>query len=272
MVKLFQFKPGTLILSSEVNSNFEQFVDIIGSRSNDDQLVLPGRLSFGERQAGTISALTDRAEADHAYMHIGWNAKESFNSDATVKVTRTVNNERSAFLRLGDQGLSVFGTATTTGDLKPAEMKLFQISTNKYVYVHPNWSFTNSNGKPDALDDYRLTLSPLPTPVDILTIGTNTDYAVVKKLNLNIANYHGVELYISATRNNAKATPPVITIKGEGMADKSGFKARMYDTGTSIWHGRAFFSRKNGNTKTNLSIEVDNTINGLTVAVTGVWK
>lgn len=272
MVKLFEFKPGTLILSSEVNSNFNQFVDIIGVRSNDDQLVLPGRISFGERQAATISALTDRAEANNAYLHLGWNAKEVFNKDASVGVARSVNNEGAAFLRVGTRGFSVFGTTDTSGNLIPNRMRLFEINTNKYIYVHPKWSFSNSAGKPAALDDYRLTLSPLTTPVEVLSIGKNAEYDAVKEINLSIPNYHGVELFITARRRNANDLPPLIVIKGNGMDDRSGFKTRMYDTGTSIWQGRAFFSRTNGNTETKLKISVNNTINALSVAVTGVWK
>lgn len=272
MVKLNEFQPGSLILSSEVNTNFDKLVEILGASSNDEKLVLPGRIAFGQRQAATISALTDRAANTKGYLHFGWNAKEVFTGSGKVDVARVVNRESATFMRMGTDGLSVYGTATESGDLNPEKMKLFQIKANADIFVHPDASFTGKSGSPNSIDDYRLTLSPLSSPVEILNIGWTRDYNALKRLSLGIKNYHGVELRIEAKRGNNNDTPPVIQISGEGLDARLGFMARVNDVGTSLWQGRAFFLRTEEDKNHDLRIKVSDVISGLAIYVIGVWK
>lgn len=272
-MKLFEFKPGSLILSSEMNANFAQFVEVLGARSDDENLVLPGRVAFGERQAATISALTDRAEATDGYLHFGWNAKEIFKSDGTVAVARVVNQDKAVFMRLGSNGMAVYGTTATSGDLDPSKMLLFAVNQNRSVFVHPDWSFATSGGDGITdLSDYRLTYSPLSRPVEIVNIGQNTNYNVLKELNFGVTNYHGVSFVVEANRTDATGIPPVLVVRGQAMSDLTGFYTIVNDTGKQVWQGRAFFKRSEGDTGHTLRIRADHTIAAMKVTLTGVWK
>lgn len=271
MVKLFEFTPGSLILSAEVNTNFAKLVEIVGSRSTNTQLVLPGQLAFGAREAATVSALTDRAEATSGFIHFGWNAKESFNTDGSVAVRRVIT-DGSSFMRIGDGGLSFFGSAETGGDLNPEKLRIFSIYQNKSIFIHPDWSFVNvSGGVTSSIDDYRLMLTPLASPVEIVNSGAFTSYNVNKELSLDVGSYHGVQLLIEATRTKT-GDAPLLRIYGEGTTARLSTKVAINEIGTTNVQSSAFFDRSAGKTGHKLTISVDGALNALKVYVTGVWK
>lgn len=166
MVALHTFAAGTIARAEEVNNNFDYIMSILASMGAVDRL---GELLIGPRGTGILTAQQDTGATADAFIQIGWNA--DWNKVGSKYVfQRIVDNAQATAIRLGANGMEVFTTDETTGNLDSQMKSVFHIKADKttpnksYVYLPPNFHFVNKNATPSDPQDYRLMYTPLTTP------------------------------------------------------------------------------------------------------------
>lgn len=282
MVKLYTFKPGALILSSEINANFSNILSVIGTNSTETEFAPPGGIAFGSRKAGTISALTDRVSSTDGYLHVGWNAQQSYSAGGEVVLNRVGGLTSGATeLRIGNSGFSIRGTRNSVSDLNtegnfPVQLA---IKTDEAFYVNPSLSFTSADKPKEQLEitDYRLTYIPLENPVSVTTTGGSANISDrsfdISALSLGISGYHGIELLITGRRN---LDPRFARISGEvqayglSMDPLTGTHLVLHGDLVGSVRGPVFFKR--GATPNNTLVIKTTSVPTLTATVVGVWK
>lgn len=280
MVKLFHFNAGDPILSLEVNANFNALAQIVGTNSTAAVLALPGKVALGDRDAATISALTDKTKADNGYLHLGWNASETIDATGAIKLNRSGGlQDGAAVVRIGSQGLAVLGTDSETSNLNNMPT-LFAIRQNQRIYIHPALSFTNVNSTPNEISDYRLTLVPLEEPIklletsDIPNKGDSYSFSLTRKLRNFVSilgGYRGVQLRVAATRNPNVRTTGRIEVFGEGTDVNTGILFFANNDGMNVTKGPVFL-HKGKYTNDNIVVRVRHELKALRIDVVGVWK
>lgn len=269
-MNLFTFNRGDLIVSSQINANFQEFARILGQNSSSSELALPGRLTFGPTRRASISALSDKVVGGSKYLHIGWNAEEFIDGTA-VGVQRRVEQSPSSVLRIGDAGLE-FLYSKADQNVRTTS-KVFSVEGTGNAFLHSDWSFT-SQSNPRSIADYRLTFSPLLSPVEIsnfTSVPANRESLVDLSrfyTNFNTSNFHGVEVVVTATAGTSSTQ---VSVYGQELSPYSGIVLTLGSSQQGSERGCAVLKR--GMTK-NQTLVIKNTaaLTALTVNVVGVWK
>lgn len=278
MVSLFTFQDGELILSSEVNANFRRIVEAIGVNSTDKVLAPPGQITLGQREAASISSLSDRKANDDGYLHLGWNARESFNRKGQLVLSRTGGfNDGAAVMRLGSKGMQIFATSRAAGSLQNMP-KLIGIETNKRFFINPSLSMTNVDRQPQSIEDYRLTLVPLSKPIKMIDApnGVTAKQSWQKDLVAVVGEavrggFHGVQFHVRAERTVRGNEDPKVVLYGKEVGEVLGMGFFVNEIGVTRQSGSVFFKR---GAKANNTVIVSSSLplSEFTVWVTGVWK
>lgn len=281
MVKLFNFNSGDVILSTEVNANFNALAQIVGTKSTSDTLALPGKIALGARDAATISALTDTVTADDGYLHMGWNASETVADNGSVKLNRTSGlADGATALRVGSKGLAVLGTSQESGDLNTTIKTLFAIRQNNRIFVNPSLSFTSVDNVPGKIDGYRLTYVPLADPVkvyetaNIVDKGQRLSVETTRKMQnwlTMTGGYRGVQLRVAARRTANMDNAARIEVYGQGTDPVTGILFFANNTGLNVVKGPVFF-HKGATGNDTVVIEVVHELASLRIDIVGVWK
>lgn len=268
-MNLFTFNRGDLIVSSQINANFQEFVRILGQNSSSGELALPGRMTFGPTRRASLSALTDKVTSESKYFHIGWNAEEYIDG-TTVGIQRRVEQSPSAALRLGENGLEFL---YSRGDQNVnSTNRVFAINGSSRAFLHKDWSFT-TDLTPNSIGDYRLTFCPLNTVVLLTsvtrTIPANTATKIdLTQFNFGTTNFHGVEVVVTATAGTASTQ---ISVYGEDLNPFTGVILNLGSSQQGTERGSAVLRR---GVKSNQRLNIVNTgaLTALTVNVVGLWK
>lgn len=270
-MNLFTFNEGDLIVSAQINANFQEFVKVLGPNSSAGELALPGRMTFGPTRRGSFSALSDRVTSGSKYMHIGWNAEEFINNNQ-VGIQRRVEQSPSSALRIGDNG---FEFLYARGDQRVESMsQVFALTNSGRAVLHPNWSFTTRRS-PNEISHYRLTYNPLSTSVDIRnnsSVVANTTVSVDlsdSAINLNSTkNFHAVELVVTAQATSAGSQ---VSVYGQDMDPYTGLILNLGQNQRGLERGCVVFKR---GSSSNSVVLIKNTgaLSSLNVKVIGLWK
>jgi hypothetical protein len=268
-MNLFTFNPGDLIVSAQINANFQEFVRVLGQNSTATELALPGRLTLGSSGRATLSALSDKVEGGSKYFHIGWNAEE-FLQGSKVQLQRRVANSPSAALRLGDQGVEVF--YNTASQSATSLTRVWGINSDR-AYLNPNWSFSSRATGTRAISDYRLMLTPLTSAVTIHNVATVAANAAprsidLSKTNFGTTNYHGVEVHVTATAGTAGSE---VSVYGQGLDPYTGVILTLGSNQRMSARGCVVLKRGSSPSQT-ISITNTGGLSALTITVVGLWK
>jgi len=269
-MNLFTFNRGDLIVSSQINANFQEFARILGQNSSAAELALPGRLTFGPTRRASISALSDKVVGGSKYLHVGWNAEEYIDG-TVVGVQRRVEQSPSSVLRIGDTGLE-FLYSRSDQNVRTIS-KVFSVEGSGNAFLHGDWSFTTQTN-PASIADYRLTFNPLDQAVVLNTVtrvAANTTTLVDLSrfsTNFKTTNFHGVEVVVTATAGTASTQ---VSVYGQELSPYSGVLLTLGSSQQGSERGCAVLKR--GVTK-NQTLVIKNTaaLTALTVNVIGIWK
>lgn len=270
-MNLFTFNPGDLIVSSQINANFQEFVRVLGQNSTSESLSLPGRLTLGQQRRASISALSDKKSENPRYLHIGWNAEEYFDGDE-IKLQRKTESISSSSLRIGTNGLEFF-FAYPSRSISTIP-RIFAISGSR-AYLNSNWSFSSRFGSPQSIEDYRLMLSPLSAPIEIYKSTSITGSSTPRSVNLDdfaskltTTNYHGVELSVTAKAGSA---PAEIQVYGKNMNPYTGLILNLGSNQQDSARGCMVFQRGETSNQT-IMIKSISSLSSLTINIVGLWK
>lgn len=274
---LYTFKPGDLIVASQINHNFQEMAKVLGLNSSAASLELPGKVSVGPNRMGTISSYTDRVGASPRYLHIGWNAEETAqNSRVFVQRKSVGKGIGSTAVRVSGLGFSVLGTRQDTGDLNAQLDTLFSVRNNNVAYLNPKVSFV-TNETPGSIEDYRLTFKPLAQGIEIVNKANTTDNLVLKfdcttllgkGYNLGGGNFHGVEVSLSAKTGDEQSE---VAVYGEGLSKYTGIIATLKKNEPDAMRGCCVFKR-GGNGNQTLVITATHNLSSLVVRIVGLWR
>lgn len=274
---LYTFKPGDLIVASQINHNFQEIAKVIGRDSSAASLALPGRVSIGPNRMGTISSYTDVAEHNVRYLHIGWNAEETLQDDRVAVQRKAVGaGIGSAALRVSGLGFSVLGTKRDTGDLNAQLDTLFSVRTNNVAYLNPKLSFVTDES-PDSIADYRLTFKPLSQAVEIVSKANTRDNLVLqfdcaslisKVPQFNGGNFHGVEVSVSAQTGNEQAE---VAVFGNGLSKYTGLVTTLKRNEPDTARGCCVFKRGSDGDQILVMTATHNLVS-LVVRIVGLWR
>lgn len=274
-MQLFRFKPGDLIVASQINYNFNALRDVLGATSTASELNLPGRMTFGGAHQGSVSALTDKKQSSTRRLHIGWNAEEFVDGDG-VGLQRRVQGAQatgSTVVRLSGRGFTVLHTDKTSGNLENQLQSIFALRANKTAYLNPNWSFAITE-TPSTIADYRLTFKPLTT--FHVETRTNTPANFLFRLDcatlenkFKTSHFHGVEMYVLARTTTGNASE--VRVYGDGMDPWSGLVVNVPANSTRTERGCVVFKRGTGGNQ-KLVITSTAALSQVTVRIIGLWK
>lgn len=269
-MNLYTFKPGDLIVSSQINANFQEFVRVLGASSTAAELALPGRLVLGSSNRASFSVLTDKVNVSEKYLHVGWNAEE-YIENAAVRTQRRLENNASAAMRIGTNGVDIFyADASTSIASMP---KVFGVNASE-AYLHEKWSFTSRT--PQSISDYRLMFTPLSASVTVQDVKTVADKAPARTIDLSsftqkfgTSNYHGVEVSITATAAAGAGTE--VRVHGQGLDPYTGLVLNLGSSQKDSTRGCVIFKR---GASANQSLVISNTggLSSLLITVVGLWK
>lgn len=168
------FIPGTYAEAEQVNDNFSYLLSLIGEDATPDTAVTNGGFRIGPRRSALLSAVQDTGGASTNFVQLTWNADYT-KANNVWSYSRILPNGNATAIRLGANGLSVYTTGATTGNLDSQLKNVFHLSphaTNPnagYIAVPWEWSFQHHDGTARNIQDYRLTYVPMATPPSIYT-------------------------------------------------------------------------------------------------------
>ena len=223
------FSPGEIAASSEVNSNFEWLMNLVGINSTETRMMPVSDIVIGPRSNAQISARSDTtANGSRSFLHIGWNA-EWYLDGTTWKFRRFTDGEKAYALRLGKDGIGMYASARTTGSLDSQITLMANIgatmSNNDRDWFYVRDSFTNVNQSPTQHGHIRSTYVPLTTPVTIYenaSIGVTTHHR--NALNYGIPEY-ACAVYLSFEAKAGSSDSTILfTRTMSSLHQKYGFK------------------------------------------------
>lgn len=271
-MQLYTFKSGTTIQSADINYNFDQIRQVIGSKSTADALVLPGRMTLGPLGTASISALRDRATDTDRHLHLGWNVNESY-SGSEVVLSR-IQAGPAMEVRLGTKGFQIFGTTATSGTLENQLAPIFEVGYSSSITLNADWSFVstqNGNTSPN-LNEYRLMFTPLPSPQIVVPLTANylasTTTYNLSSSNFGISRYHGLSLTVSAEGDTDDAD---LQVYGSGLDPWTGIVTVVPKRQKMSVNGIVVFDLKN-QTNPVITVVSNKKIKNLVVRATGLWK
>jgi hypothetical protein len=271
-MNLFTFNPGDLIVSSQINANFQEFVRILGPTSTAAELALPGRLVLGSSNRASFSVLTDKITTDKKYLHVGWNAEESING-SSISLQRRLEQSASTVLRVGTQGFEVLYAKASEdiGSISP----VFAVNESS-AFLDSEWSFTNSSVNPQSISEYRLMLSPLGSPVKVHEAGIVAATAPSRNIDLSkfaqsfgSSSFHGVEITVTATAATGAGTE--VSVYGQGLNRYTGLVLNLGSSQKDSIRGCVVF-RRGANANQTLTISNSGGLSSLLINVVGLWK
>lgn len=269
-MNLFVFNPGDLIVSSQINENFQEFVRVLGKNSTASELALPGRITVGPSRKASISAITDKVDGEHKYLHLGWNAEE-YIEGTSVKLQRNSEQGSSSVVRVGSDGFEFLYSSATQG--VSATSKVFGIDGNNKVFIHENWSVVSRSGSAQSISEYRLMLTPLTTPVSVYAskqaVSANSSLVFDLATFISQANFHGVEVQVTAQAASSASSD--VSVYGQGLSPYTGLVLNLGSNQKDSARGCVVLKR---GTEPNQKLVVSNTgsLSSLTITVIGLWK
>jgi hypothetical protein len=165
----YEFIAGEVARSAQVNENFAYLMDTIGQSSVPGRIEPLGKIIFGPRRTGLITASQDTGGSAGAFFQLSWNA--AYNKKGTSWVfSRTLAGERASALRVGTNGLEFFTTSATAGNLNSQMIKPWGLRATiqeDFMYLEDSWHIQNRDSYARNVQDYRLTTVLLENPVPI---------------------------------------------------------------------------------------------------------
>lgn len=166
------FYPQQKARSHEINRNFQQIMQILGTVVSEDRLTTPREFLMGKRENAILSASHDTGNPGYKYFQISWNADWSRDPNNTSRwlFSRIVSGENAAAIRVGEDGFSVIGTSSTAGELDSQMKTMFAVRATTgedRVVIGENWHIQRYDGLARDIQDYRLTYTILTQPISI---------------------------------------------------------------------------------------------------------
>ena len=224
---LYNFTSGTIAHAEEVNSNFDYILSILAGMGAVDRI---GELQIGPRGTGLLSAAHDTGGATTNFLQVGWNADWN-NTGTSYVFSRLVPNAGATALRIGDSGIDILLTSATTGNLNSQMKSAMRLRENptendkSYLYLAPNIHMTNVNKFPDAIQDYRLTYTPMTTPPAIYSDAYLQKTLVVKKAtDFGVpTNARAISIFAYVTATTSSGAGLKMYQEREGRSQRYGF-------------------------------------------------
>lgn len=265
-MNLFTFKPGDLILSSQINYNFDQIRSVLGQDSTKEELSLPGRLVIGPSQKGSISSLSDATANSVKYLHIGWNAEESIvGNNVTLQKVDAVSG--SSAIQLGQNQISLLLSQTASS----SPIRVFGLNDGNRIFIHQDYSFVEKPEGTLEISDYRLMFNPVGTALATYSNSGTTDALNATKDISSVVGsrkYHGVEVSITAT---AKTSPVEIAVFGQNLDKYTGVVFNLESSQKATERGCVVFARGSAMSST-IAISASAPVASLSVSIVGFWK
>jgi len=164
--------PNQKARSSEINRNFDTIMQILGTVVGDDRLLVNREFMFGVRNNALLSSLHDTGAANYKYFQISWNADWNENPAAlgTFLFSRVVAGENATAIRIGQDGFTVLGTSSTSGELNGQMKSMFKVTPTTgedRIVIGESWHIQRYDGLARNIQDYRLTYTILTQPISI---------------------------------------------------------------------------------------------------------
>lgn len=168
----YLFQPIQKARSSEINRNFDYIMQILGTVVGTDRLLLNREFMMGTRNNALLSAKHDTGAAGYKFFQISWNA--DWNVDPTNPArylfSRVVSTENATAIRIGEDGFSVLGTSSTSGELNGQMKTMFKVvptTGEDRIVIGENWHIQRYDGLARNIQDYRLTYIIMEQPSSI---------------------------------------------------------------------------------------------------------
>ena len=166
------FYPIQKARSHEINRNFQYIMQTLGTIVGDERLRTPREFIMGKRENALLSSNHDTGNGGYKYFQISWNADWYRNPADTSNwmFSRIVSGENATALRIGENGFSVLGTSSTTGELNSQMKTMFAVRATTgedRVVIGENWHIQRYDGLARDIQDYRLTYTILTQPISI---------------------------------------------------------------------------------------------------------
>jgi len=158
--------------SAEINRNFDFIMQILGTVVGEDRLLVNREFMFGVRNNALLSSIHDTGAANYKFFQISWNGDWNENPSSAGKYlfSRVVANENATAIRIGQDGFSVLGTSSTTGELNGQMKTMFKVcptTGEDRIVIGPNWHIQSYDGTARSIQDYRLTYTIMTQPISI---------------------------------------------------------------------------------------------------------
>lgn len=201
---MYTFVPGEQAKANELNSNFNEIMDILGPLSTPDRVRTTSEFTMGARQNTLFTGSHDTGPSSLRFFQIGYNADWEF-SNGKWRFSRFVSGMGGSAIRLGEGNIEFMVTNKTTENFNTAmesAMRIVDNAADNYVFLNKSYHFQIVDEPADSIGDYRLTYVPLNNPTAIYD-GQSVNAGVEVKRGTN----YGASQYAKA-----------ITIQGWGRA------------------------------------------------------
>jgi hypothetical protein len=163
------FIANTPAMASQVNDNFAFVMSLLGDLSEPGRVRTLSEFQFGIRQNGLLTGAHDTGPNANRFLQLSYNADWNL-SGGKWKFKRYESGYAATALRLGINGLEVYTTSTTSGNLDAEMNNVFAIRATTgadYIYMPNSMPIQNIDSTADGNEDFRTTLTFLDTPKTI---------------------------------------------------------------------------------------------------------
>lgn len=166
------FYPQQKARSHEINRNFQQIMQILGTVVSEDRLTTPREFLMGKRENAILSSSHDTGNPGYKYFQISWNAdwaRDPGNPSQWL-FSRIVSGENATAIRVGEEGFEVVGTSSVAGELSSQMKTMFKVQATTgedRVVIGENWHIQRYDGLARDIQDYRLTYTIMTQPISI---------------------------------------------------------------------------------------------------------
>lgn len=203
----YTFLSGKTAKSSEVNSNFNYVMDLLGQLSVPGSIQQLGEFRVGPRALALFTAAQDTGADADAHFQLAWNVNWN-KVGSTYRYSRRVDANPATALKIGKRGLEVKTTSQTSGDLDnqlTTVLRLAATTGEDFMYLKDDVHMQNYDGTARTIQDYRLTTVFLENPIPIYAnkwVGKGT--TIFNAYNLGVpAHAKAIKVYQHVTATTA---------------------------------------------------------------------
>ncbi len=209
-----KFLAGEIAKSSQVNDNFNYVEDLLGKGSTPGRVAPLGEFLFGARSNSLLTGAHDTGAAGYEFFQIGWNADWNRVTGGVWKFARFIEGKPSTALRLGVDGLSVYTTSSSSGDLNAQMRRVFHINAttgDDYVFLPIDWHFQQVDRAATSIENYRLLYTPFNSPPYIYdNVSTRAGSVTKRSTDYGVPSY-AKAISISATITTLSSVPSILS-------------------------------------------------------------